>query len=132
MITPADALLAQAAELRAQAAELRARAESAEAEARRMQAQEREDAIVAALRLYEGELWTRAKALAVDLSSYAANGWRRECVLHDLPSNALSKRRSWHKILRSRGGAPIGDRQIYNLAKLKSDSLAISAGSVRP
>ena len=102
-MTPADALLVEAAELRA-------RAEAAEAEARRLQAQEREDAIVAALDLYGGELWTRAKALAVDLKSYAANGWRRE--------------------LRSRGGEPIGDRQMFNIAKLKSGAVAISTGDM--
>ncbi len=67
MIVSVEALLAEAAELRAHA-------EAAEAEARRLQAQEREAALVAALDLYTGELWTRTKALAVDLKSYAANG----------------------------------------------------------
>ncbi|MBG0801640.1 hypothetical protein IYW40_09100 [Methylocystis sp. H4A] len=95
-----------------------------------MAAQEREDAIVAALGLYDGELWTRAKALAVDLKSYAANGWRREFALDELPDSTPSKRRAWHRILRSRGGEPIGDRQMFNIAKLKSGAVAISTGDM--
>ncbi|MFO1125108.1 MAG: hypothetical protein U1E25_07390 [Methylocystis sp.] len=122
-MTPADALLAEAVELRA-------RAEAAEAEARRLQAQEREDAIVGALVLYDGELWTRAKALAVDLNSYAANGWRREFALDELPDSTPQKRRAWHRILLSRGGDTIGDRQMFNIAKLKSGALAISTGDM--
>ncbi|RNJ50288.1 hypothetical protein [Methylocystis hirsuta] len=124
MTPAADAMLAEAAELRARAAAI-------EAEARRMLAQEREGAIIAAMALYEGEIWTRAAALAVDLRSYAANGWRREDGLHELPAGAPSKRRAWHRIFRSRDGAPIGDRQIYNIAKLKSGALAISTDGVR-
>lgn len=120
-----------AAAMLAEAAALRARAEAIEAEARRMLAQEREGAIVDAIALYEGELWTRAAALAVDLRSYSANGWRREDGLHELPADAPSKRRAWHRILRSRGGAPIGARQLYNIAKLKSGVVAISADGVR-
>ncbi len=124
MTPAADAMLAEAASLRA-------RADAIEAEARRVLAQEREGAIIAAMTLYEGELWTRAAALAVDLRSYQANGWRREAGLHELPTGAPSKRRAWHRILRSRSGAPIGDRQIYNIAKLKSGALAISTDGVR-
>lgn len=124
-MTPVDALLAEAADLRA-------RAEAVEAEARRMQAWEREAAIVNTLALYDGEPWTQANALAVDLKAYAANGWRREHARDELPDGVGKKRRAWHSILRSRSGAPIGHRQIYNLAKLKSGALAISAGGVRP
>lgn len=121
-MTPA-ALLRKAEEHECWAAELRRRAAE-------MAAQEREDAIVAALGLYDGELWTRAKALAVDLKSYAANGWRREFALDELPDSTPSKRRAWHRILRSRGGEPIGDRQMFNIAKLKSGAVAISTGDM--
>ena len=117
-MTPA-ALLRKAEEHESLAAELRRRAAE-------MASQEREMAIVEALDLYDGELWTRAKALAVDLKAYAANGWRREFAVDELPDGAPQKRRAWHRILRSRGGAPIGDRQMFNIAKLKSGAVAIS------
>ncbi|WP_292530242.1 hypothetical protein [Methylocystis sp.] len=119
-MTPVDEIRRELAAQELAIEELRAALATAEAA-------ERTDAIESGLALYEGELWTRASALAVDLRSYAGNGWRREHALASLADSAPSKRRAWHRILRSsRGGAPIGARRISDLAKLKFFALPIS------
>ena len=121
-MTPADALLAEAAELRA-------RAEVAEAEARRLQAQEREDAIVTALSLYDGPLTRRGPALAVDLSrtrqtAGGANVRSTNCLTRSPRSGARGTG------LRSRGGEPHRPSPDFNVAKLKSGAVAIATGDM--
>lgn len=110
----AAALLRQAEDLELAAAELRARAAA-------LAAQEREAAVLDALALYGGSPSGRAKALATDLASYAGNGWIRERSLVTLADDAPSKRRAWHRLLRSRHGEPIGWRQIFNIAEVSND-----------
>lgn len=107
-MTPADALLVEAAELRA-------RAEAAEAEARRLQAQERETAIVAALEIYEGPLTRRAAALARDLSRYLGTAWPRERWGRMVDGSP--QRQALHRIAVSRNGEGIKARRIIDVAK---------------
>jgi len=107
-MTPVAALLAEAAELRA-------RAEAAEAEAHRMQAQEREEAIVAALEIYEGPLTRRAAALARDLSRYLGTAWARERC--GRMADGSPQRHALHRIAQSRNGEGIKARRIIDVAK---------------
>lgn len=108
MITPVDAL-------RAQAAALRARADAIEAEARRALAQERDAAIIAALQLYDGSLTARAKSLETDLAKYLGAAWARQRELSFLTSTETPKRRALHRIARSRDGEGLKFRRIFDI-----------------
>jgi len=110
-MTRADALLAEASALRA-------RAEAIEAEGRRLLAQEHDDAIIEALLLYSGSDRARSIKLAAELLSYAANAWPRESGVDELPDSKPSRRRALHRILRSRQGKTLCDRQIRNIVKV--------------
>lgn len=93
------------------------RAECAAAEAKHLVAEERKRAIIDALALYAGELWTRASALSDDYIAYLGNGWRRERELKCLPESASPRRRSFHRIARSRSGKELKARRIFDVAR---------------
>lgn len=107
-MTPVDALLAEAAELRARAA-------AVVAEARRLRWQEREDAIVAALEIYEGPLTRRAEALACDLSRYLGTAWPRERC--GRMADGSPQRQALRRIAVSRDGKGIKARRIIDVAE---------------
>ena len=99
---------AAAFRIRCLAAHYRLEAELADEEADRIEAQERERALLAALRLYEGAPSARAVALARDFESYLGRAWPRERGLAVLPPSATENRRALHRLARSRDGEPIG------------------------
>lgn len=99
----------------------RVAAENAEDEARREDARERRAAIVAASAHYQGSPYRRAMALATDLKAYAANGWPRDRDQGAPPPSASPKRRAWFRALRSRDGVPLGVRQLFNIARTRTE-----------
>lgn len=93
----------------------RARAEFYDLEAQRLESQERDDAIIAALKLYDGALTARAKSLETDLSKYLGAAWSRERERKHLPATAAPKRRALHRIARSRDGEGLKFRRIFDI-----------------
>jgi hypothetical protein len=105
---------------RCKAEAYRVLAEFEEAEARRLEAEERQAAIVDALRLYEGTTHAKATALATDLASYSGNAWTRDRRAGGQPASATNRRRAWFRILVSRDGETIGWRRICDIEKVCS------------
>jgi hypothetical protein len=75
---------------------------------------ERDEAIRDALALYTGKPSRRAKDLALDWSSYVANGWQRERDLIEVVG-ASEERRALHRLTKLNGGRARGWQQIYNI-----------------
>ncbi|PWB89893.1 hypothetical protein C5688_13720 [Methylocystis sp. MitZ-2018] len=94
----------------------RALAEFYDDEARRLEAREREDAIIDALKLYEGALTSRVKQLETDLDRYLGAAWLRERGRGSPPAEASPKRRALHRIARSRDGEGLRFRRMFDIA----------------
>jgi hypothetical protein len=75
---------------------------------------QRDAAIRAAARCYDGCVTAIAHKLANDLAKYLAAGFRREADLPELPEPASLKRRALHRIARI-DARPIGERQMLNI-----------------
>lgn len=113
VLSPATAAL----RARCKAEAFRALADFEDDRARRLEVEERDDAIVAALHLYDGAMTTRAAALAHDLADYLCRIWPRERDLESPPPSTSSKRRALHRIARSRDGEGLGMRRIYDIGR---------------
>jgi hypothetical protein len=62
---------------------------------------------------------TSAKALASDLTRYAAGPWLRERALQAPPPGASALRIALHKIVRLNEGAPLGYRRLLDIASAR-------------
>jgi hypothetical protein len=87
----------------------------------RQQAELRRTAILALLARYQGSATARAKLLDHNYASYLANGWPREQALEALPEPRSPERMLLHRIAKLSGGASLGWRRTYDIAKCPQD-----------
>jgi hypothetical protein len=72
--------------------------------------------VLAALNLYEGSPYNRAKQLERNYATYLSNGWLREELLEELPDPRSTERALLHRLAKLSGGASLGWRQIVRIA----------------
>ncbi|MGD9657405.1 MAG: hypothetical protein AB7U61_07150 [Methylocystis sp.] len=98
------------------AAFYRLKMELAEEEAQRIEARERENAVLAALHLYQGKPTARATGLAKDYASYLGRHWSRDRE-NGLAASATQQRRALYRVAVSRDGDGACMRTIFDIAK---------------